>query len=106
MPELGYESVGVNDPGEALSAFEEDPEAWDVVVTDEVMPAIRGSDLVCRLKAIRPEIRTILCTGYSEGLDDGASRATDAYLRKPVDALEIARQIRLLLDSPETAQDG
>ena len=49
---LGYETVGVNDPIEAVAAFEEDPTAWDVVVTDQVMPAMRGLELIRKLKSI------------------------------------------------------
>lgn len=106
LARLGYESVGVNDPVEALAAFEEDPAAWDVVVSDQLMPDMKGADLVRRLKTIRPEIRTILCSGYSEGLDESAIRAADVYVSKPVDALEIARRIRILVDGSATDGSG
>lgn len=97
LARLGYESVGVNDPTEALAAFEEDPGAWDVVVSDLMMPHMQGTELLKKIKAIRPDIKTILCTGYSEGLAAGEAHATDALIQKPVDALTIARSIRTLL---------
>jgi signal transduction histidine kinase/ActR/RegA family two-component response regulator len=100
LERLGYRAVGVNDPLEALAAFEEDPEAFDAVVTDQVMPGLRGLDLIQRLKEIRPEIKAILCTGYSDGANEDVSRAAgaDAYFHKPVEATQIARQIRILAD--------
>ena len=97
---LGYETVGVNDPVEALAAFEEDPTAWDVVVTDQAMPAMHGLELIRRLKAIRPDITAVLCTGYSDGANEGVSRnaGADALLLKPLDAVRIAASIRKLMD--------
>jgi len=98
LERLGYESVGVNDPLEALQVFHEDPNAWDVVVTDEVMPGMRGLELVKRLKAIRPDIKTVLCTGYSDGANEEALRAAgvDVFLLKPVNASGIAAKLRSL----------
>ena len=98
LERLGYESVGVNDPLEALQVFHEDPDAWDVVVTDEVMPGMRGLELIKRLKAIRPNIKAVLCTGYSDGANEDAQRATgvDVFLLKPVNASSIAAKLRSL----------
>jgi len=99
LSRLGYETVGVNDPIEAVAAFEEDPMAWDVVVTDQVMPSMRGLELIRRLKSIRPDIRTVLCTGYSDGANEAISLAAgaDAFLLKPLDAMRIAPSIRKLM---------
>jgi len=100
LERLGYETVGVNDPLEALAAFRENPEAFDVVVTDQVMPRLRGLDLIRQLKQIRPQIKAVLCTGYSDGTNEEVSRAAgaDAHFRKPVDATQIARRIRNLVE--------
>jgi CheY-like chemotaxis protein len=96
LARLGYESVGVCDPREALAAFAEDPAAWDVVVTDQVMPPMRGVELLRRMKALRPDIRAILCSGHDDDFDRAAVDSADIYMRKPVDALEIAKHIRSL----------
>jgi signal transduction histidine kinase/ActR/RegA family two-component response regulator len=97
---LGYEAVGVNDPLEALAAFEEDPSAWDAVIADQLMPEMRGLDLVRKLKVIRPDLAAIVCTGYSDDVRDEDSReaGVDAFLRKPVDARGIAPQLRAILN--------
>ena len=104
LERLGYEAVGINDPLEALAAFTEDPTAFDVVITDQVMPGLRGLDFIRRLKEIRPDVRTILCTGFSDGANAETSReaGADAFFHKPVDARKIAPQIRTLMkdDAP------
>ena len=99
LERLGYEAVGATDPLDALAAFEEDPNAWDIVVTDEVMPQMRGLDLVRKLKSLRPDIKIVLCTGYSETMSEDTIRAAgiDLFLLKPVDAQTIAAKLRSLM---------
>jgi signal transduction histidine kinase len=97
LERLGYRAVGVGDPREALEAFAEDPRAFDVVVTDLVMPGLRGTELIGRIKAIRPDIRAILCTAFSDGAVSGNPNVADAAFRKPVSAEAIAGCIRSLL---------
>jgi CheY-like chemotaxis protein len=104
LTRLGYEAVGATDPLEALEAFQEDPRAWDIVVTDEVMPNLHGSELLRRMKSIRPDIVTVLCTGYSQ--DDGKSDCVDIFLLKPVDATTIARRLRNFIDAGAKAQQA
>ena len=97
LERLGYRAVGVSDPREALEAFREDPQAFDVVVTDLVMPSLRGNELIGEIKKIRPDIRTILCTAFSDGAHTESPHAADAAFRKPVAASVIAGCIRVLL---------
>ncbi len=100
---LGYEVAAVNDPLEALSAFSEDPEGWDVAVLDRVMPEMDGITLAGRLRALRSGLPVILCTGLDDGTIDlagGGPRGFDAFFTKPVTADEIAEVIRRLFDRP------
>ncbi|MGD0191838.1 MAG: ATP-binding protein [Rhizomicrobium sp.] len=93
---LGYETVGVNDPLEALAALAEDPDAFDVIITDQVMPGMRGLDLIRRAKRIKPSIRAAVCTGYGDGANEDVARdaGADAFFHKPADARQIARSLR------------
>ncbi len=99
LSRLGYETVGVNDPLEALAAIREDPRAFDLVITDQVMPGLRGLDLIKSLKGIRPDLKTLLCTGYSDGATEEIARemGADGFFRKPVDAHRIAAGIRSVM---------
>lgn len=96
LERLGYRAVGVSHPVEALEAFQEEPDAFDVVVTDFLMPSLRGTDLIRKIKAIRPGIGTILCTAFSDGGGDEELKCADAVFKKPVDAASIAQSIRAL----------
>ena len=98
LERLGYQVVGVEDPRAALEAIDEDPFAFDVIVTDQVMPGMRGLELIARVRALRPDITAILCTGFSDGATEETARAAgaDAFCRKPIDASGIARRIRQL----------
>ena len=100
LERLGYETVGVTDPLEALAAFEENPDAWDTVITDEVMPRMSGIELVRKLKTMRPEIKVVLCTGYSDNASEEslAAHLIDALVFKPADAANIAAKLRHLID--------
>ncbi|MBL6854475.1 MAG: response regulator [Alphaproteobacteria bacterium] len=99
LERLGYSPVGVSDPHEALAAFGEDPQALDIVVTDLVMPSLRGSELIRRIKAIRPDICAILCTAYSDGAKTGNEHVdgADASFHKPVNAAAISACIQELV---------
>jgi CheY-like chemotaxis protein len=93
---LGYETVPIFHPLEALEIFSEDPTAWDVVISDQSMPKLKGLELIRQLRALRPELKAIVCTGFSDALD--ADRAVlegiDAFFHKPVTAETLARTIR------------
>ena len=100
LDRLGYESVAVNDVREVIQLFVEDPMSWDVVISDQVMPEMKGRTLCKALKKIRPSLRFILCTGFSEGLteEEALSAGADAFFLKPVRPEEIAAAIRKLFD--------
>jgi signal transduction histidine kinase/CheY-like chemotaxis protein len=98
LDRLGYEVVALNDPAEALAVFGGDPSAWDVVISDEVMPSMKGLTLLSRFKAVRPSLRFILCTGFSDGDTEKAAleAGVDAYFLKPVSPEQLAACIRRL----------
>jgi signal transduction histidine kinase/ActR/RegA family two-component response regulator len=106
LERLGYGAVGVSDPMEALAAFEEDPHAFDIVVTDLAMPSLRGNELIGKIKAIRPDIRAILCTAFSDGTITGSdhNRIADAAFHKPVNAAAISACIRELVQTSRSQQ--
>ena len=96
LDRLGYEVATVSDPVEALAAFQDSPEAWDVVITDQIMPGMKGGELIKRMRAIRRDVRVILCTGFDEAGMAGPPRdlPLDAFFMKPVEAEQIALAVR------------
>lgn len=76
LERLGYAVAAFTDPGEALERFREAADDYDVVVTDEMMAGMRGSELLPGLRAIRPDVPVILCSGFAQAL---RGRPTSAY---------------------------
>jgi len=87
------------DASQALPVVEQ--QAFDLVLTDAVMPGMSGAALVEHLHATHPELRVILMSGYSRGLVDASSIASSRQqLRKPFTTAELMRAIRTALDQP------
>jgi PAS domain S-box-containing protein len=101
LERLGYEAVALGDPAEALEEYVADPSAWDVVISDEVMPTMSGLSLLGRIRAINPDVCFILCTGFSSTTTEEMARhaGVDAYFVKPVSPAELAACIRRLRDA-------
>jgi len=97
---LGYQVVTRNSSLEALKAFKQSPHDYDLVITDMTMPYMTGEKLARELIAIRPEIPVILCTGYSDRINEQTARAIGvrAFAMKPFTLSHLARTIREVLD--------
>ncbi|HLO77239.1 MAG TPA: PAS domain S-box protein [Magnetospirillum sp.] len=88
LERAGFEVSPCSDPKEALEGVRDHAEFWDVVVTDQTMPGMTGMDLIREIKAIRPDLPCVLCTGYAQNALDERSLAevgAFALLRKPID---------------------
>lgn len=85
---------------DALEAFEADPQAFDLVITDLTMPRMTGDVLARRVRRVRPDIPVILCTGYSKTTteDKAAAAGVAELLRKPLSLGRISKVIRRVLD--------
>ncbi len=100
---LGYRVTGVMDSNEALTRFSRSPQEFDLVVTDMTMPHMTGDLLGRKILALRPDIPIIICTGYSEKLNEvnihSLGFAGIAY--KPLIIKELAELVRKTLDRDE-----
>jgi PAS domain S-box-containing protein len=65
LAELGYQPVAFDSSVAALQAFRADPERFDLVVTDETMPDLTGTELAREIRHVRPDMSIILMSGYS-----------------------------------------
>jgi DNA-binding NtrC family response regulator len=90
----GYEPVGFASSTNALAAFHADPARFDLVLADEVMPDMTGSELALALHAIRPDLPIILMTGYGGLVDSPRQRlGVREILKKPLLSTDIAAAI-------------
>lgn len=97
---LGYRVTSRTSSFEALELFKEKPEAFDLVVTDMTMPIMTGDQLAIEIRRIRNDIPIIICTGYSNALnEEGAKRiGVNAFAYKPLTKATLAKTLREVLD--------
>ncbi|MFP7753412.1 PAS domain S-box protein [Thermodesulfobacteriota bacterium B35] len=97
---LGYRPTMFIDSTKALAAWKDDPDAYDLVLTDMTMPGISGAELARQILDRRPGTPIILCTGFSEAMDEGraAELGIRGYIMKPVLLRELAARVREALD--------
>jgi PAS domain S-box-containing protein len=96
---LGYEVSSFTDPHDALAAFSRTPHDFDLVITDQTMPKMTGAMLANKVKAIRPDIPVMLCTGYSQTVsaEQAKSQGIEGYAMKPLVKREMAEAIHKVL---------
>jgi CheY-like chemotaxis protein len=97
---LGYQVTSYTSSVEALEAFKIKPDAYNLVITDMTMPYMTGVELASRLKEIRSDIPIIMCSGFSETMDEDKAKNMGilAYVMKPFLIDEIVKTIRKVLD--------
>ncbi len=84
LQRAGMECDCCSSADEAFEKFKNDPASYSLVVADMTMPGMRGDQLAVEVKAIRPDLPVILCSGYSEYADpDKLPEGADALLGKP-----------------------
>jgi CheY-like chemotaxis protein len=96
LERLGYRVEARTDGAGALRAFEDDPDGYDLVITDQSMPGMTGADLVRAIQKRRPGKPVVLCTGYSDLVDPERARQLGirAFLVKPFGYDQLAETVR------------
>ncbi len=105
LERLGYQVETKTDPLEALALFNASPEKFNLVISDMTMPYMTGDDLIKKMIEIKPSVKTIICTGYSEKMNEktAASIGAGCCIMKPIDKKILARTIRSLLDQEKAS---
>jgi len=102
---LGYTVVAVTSSQQALELVAGEPDRFDLVITDQGMPKMKGTKLAQEIHSLRPDLPIILCTGFSENLTESNARKNGIrkILMKPVTMKEISSSIREALDPKRTS---
>ncbi len=97
---LGYHVTACTSSIETLNIFQKQPKDFDILITDMTMPEMTGTELTKQIHAIRPDMPIILCTGFSEQINEKKAQAMGIkkYLMKPVAINNFARAVRKALD--------
>jgi PAS domain S-box-containing protein len=99
LERLGYRVIAKTRAPEALETFRTQPDAFDLVITDQTMPELTGANLAREVLRIRPDLPIILYTGYSEILDEEEARSIGIrdFALKPLTVRDLAERIRRAL---------
>jgi PAS domain S-box-containing protein len=98
----GYSVVGMANGPDAIAFLEREDQPIDLVLTDVIMPEMLGTELVEKVRELRPGMRVIYMSGYShEVLAPKALRknGSSAFIEKPFNARDLLRAVRELLDA-------
>jgi len=100
LEHYGYSvTISVN-PLKALDQFRQDPNQFDMVITDLTMPNMSGSKLVAEMMKIRSDIPVIVCSGHSDLIDSDITdqKGIKAFLAKPIRMIDLNNKIREVFD--------
>lgn len=100
LERLGYKVTATTNSIEALKLFKNNPDLFDILITDMTMPDITGKDLTLELRKIRPDIPIILYTGFSDSINEKEAEiiGINKFMIKPINKSDIANAIREVLD--------
>ena len=103
----GYEVLGAQDGQQALEICQRHQGEIDLLVSDVVMPGISGPELAQRLLKLRPRMKVMLVSGYSDEVISARSKLElgMAFIQKPCPPSEFRRRVRELLDAKDDRAD-
>jgi two-component system, cell cycle sensor histidine kinase and response regulator CckA len=96
---LGYRATACPSPFDALARFRDQPDDFDLVLTDLTMPGMTGVDVAREALAIRPQARIMLMSGFSANwsLEALRSLGITSLLAKPIGARTLATALHAAL---------
>ena len=88
---LGYTPVCFVQPFEALAEFKQNPDSFDLVISDQKMPQMLGTEFVNQIRKLNPNIPVILMSGNLSPIEPADSLTT--YMKKPFSISELQKHI-------------
>ena len=109
LQSLGYQVVGMTSPSQALETFREEPDSFDMLITDLTMAGLTGLELSGQVKALRSDLPIILITGYSDQVskEEAVRSGIAEYCMKPISMRALSRVVGKFLGNggpPTTLQ--
>jgi two-component system, cell cycle sensor histidine kinase and response regulator CckA len=104
----GYAVLQAHDGTGALELVQAHPEPIHLLITDVIMPGMSGRQLADRLRHLRPELRVLFVSGYTDDaiIRHGMLEPGIAFLQKPFTPQSLTRKVREVLDGPAPALDS
>jgi CheY-like chemotaxis protein len=102
LARLGYKVLSACDGPTALDRYGRSEDNIAILVTDVMMPRMTGRELAQKLNALRPAMKVLYASGYSQDVTSrhGVCEPDINFIQKPYTPHGLAARIRLLLDTP------
>ncbi len=107
LVQAGYRVETFSNGLEAWQAISRRPSEWDLLLSDQTMPAMTGSQLAAKVQALRPDLPIMLTSGYGALMDEDQLRQAGirAFLQKPVSRHLLLTQVAKALAERVAAQE-
>jgi CheY-like chemotaxis protein len=108
LSERGYTVIAAGDGPSAMEMLSRFPDRIDLLLTDVVMPGMNGRDLADRIGIMRPGIRILFMSGYSQEAvqSHGVLARGSTFIEKPFSPDGLVRRVREILDGPGSDEAG
>ena len=99
LEDCGYKVTAFSDGQQAFHAFKQNPDQYDLIITDMTMPKMTGDELALEILKIRPGLPMILCTGYSDRISEDRALKIGIcrFVQKPLISQELTVLVRSVL---------
>jgi DNA-binding NtrC family response regulator len=103
LEDQGYQVLSASNGEEALAFSQDLDHDIQLMITDVVMPQMSGRELTERMKAVRPNIRVLYMSGYTDDaiVRHGLLDQSLHFIQKPFDSASVVRKVREVLDLPQ-----
>jgi two-component system, cell cycle sensor histidine kinase and response regulator CckA len=95
----GYSVLPVNNPLTAIDIFKKQSNSIQLIITDIMMPLMEGNEMIRSIKQIKPEVKIIAVSGYTETAVNQEEWMINAFIKKPFEKIEMLSTVRRLLDT-------
>jgi two-component system, cell cycle sensor histidine kinase and response regulator CckA len=106
LRKLGYRVLEAKDGLEACMVATQHMGSLQLLLTDVVMPGMSGKELAQHLRVIKPELKLLFVSGYTDDVGLGAGDQASTYLQKPFTPEAVAKAVRELLDAQAAGANG
>jgi signal transduction histidine kinase len=100
----GYDVIEAAEGPSAVAACEAVGRSISLLITDVVMPGMSGPTLAAHLSTVRPDMRVLYMSGYTDAavFEHGIAEQPVPFLQKPFTPSQLTRKVREVLDAPST----
>jgi two-component system cell cycle sensor histidine kinase/response regulator CckA len=100
LERMGYRTIVAQNGAEAIEIYRTDHDKIDLTILDMIMPDMGGGELLDHMKAVNPDVKVILSSGYSINGEARTilERGARLFLQKPFHMKDLSQKIREVLD--------